>query len=355
MARTLEFGLFNPIANNGWIMSTASSMYKPSFEMNKEVTEKAEQYGFDFAFSMVKFKGYGGETEFWDWALEPFTMMAGLAAVTDRVRIISSVALPTLHPALCARMAVTIDDITGGTGRCGINIVSGWNKLEYSQYGMWPGDQYYQERYDYAEEYVHVLRELWGKGRVTYKGRFFELDDAQLLPQPRSAIQIVCAGQSDRGMRFTAKLGDRNFIIGDLDTVGGINRKVKEFAAEFGREDEVGTYALYTVVMADTDEEAEAANQRYVDGGDVEALRVFASAFSADAEGGTAKMLRQHAYIGIPTVVGSPDTVARFFNELADTTGVDGVLVTFPDFPRDIVTFGERVLPQVESRNTVLT
>lgn len=95
-------------------------MHKPSWDMNKFVTEEAEEYGFAFAFSMVKSRGYGGDTQFWDWAHEPFTLMAGRAAVTDGVRIISSVALPTLHPAMAARRATAIDDITGGRGRCGV-------------------------------------------------------------------------------------------------------------------------------------------------------------------------------------------------------------------------------------------
>jgi len=45
---------------------------------------------------------------------------------------------------MAARMAATIDDISNG--RFGMNVVAGWNKYEYSQMGLWPGDEFYDER-----------------------------------------------------------------------------------------------------------------------------------------------------------------------------------------------------------------
>ena len=144
----MDYGLFIPIANNGWITSATSPQYMPTFDLNSEIVQKAEKYGFKFALSMIKLRGYGGETEYWDYALESFTLMAGLAAVTDEMRLYASVATPTLHPAMVARMAVTIDSIA--PGRFGINIVAGWNKSEYEQMGVWPGDEFYDFRYDYA-------------------------------------------------------------------------------------------------------------------------------------------------------------------------------------------------------------
>ncbi len=54
----------------------------PTFDLNKSVVLMAEKYGFDFALSMIKLRGFGGVTEHWDYSLESFTLMAGLAAVT---------------------------------------------------------------------------------------------------------------------------------------------------------------------------------------------------------------------------------------------------------------------------------
>ena len=120
----MDIGVFIPIGNNGWLISTNSPQYMPTFELNKQIVLKAEHYGLDFALSMIKLRGFGGKSEFWDHNLESFTLMAGLAAVTKRIQLYASVAVLTIPPAIVARMASTIDSISGG--RFGVNIVSGW-------------------------------------------------------------------------------------------------------------------------------------------------------------------------------------------------------------------------------------
>src|SRR6201994_1757270 len=136
----MDIGVFIPIGNNGWLISTSSPQYMPTFELNREIVQKAERYGLDFALSMIKLRGFGGVSEFWDHNLESFPLMAGLAAVTERISLYASVAVLTIPPAIVARMAATIDSIA--PGRFGVNIVSGWAEAEYSQMGMWPGQDY---------------------------------------------------------------------------------------------------------------------------------------------------------------------------------------------------------------------
>lgn len=131
----MKIGVFVPIGNNGWLISTHAPQYMPTFELNKAIVQKAEHYHFDFALSMIKLRGFGGKTEFWDHNLESFTLMAGLAAVTSKIQIYATAATLTLPPAIVARMASTIDSISGG--RFGVNLVTGWQKPEYDQMGMW--------------------------------------------------------------------------------------------------------------------------------------------------------------------------------------------------------------------------
>ena len=88
----MKIGVFCPIGNNGWLLSENAPQYKPSFEMNKQIVQRAEHYGFDFALSMIKLRGFGGKTEFWDHNLETFTLMAGLAAVTSKIQIYATAA-----------------------------------------------------------------------------------------------------------------------------------------------------------------------------------------------------------------------------------------------------------------------
>src|SRR4029434_6494786 len=92
----MDIGVFIPIGNNGWLISTTSPQYMPTFDLNKQIVLKAEHYGLDFALSMIKLRGFGGKSEFWDHNLESFTLMAGLAAVTKRIQLYASVAVLTI-------------------------------------------------------------------------------------------------------------------------------------------------------------------------------------------------------------------------------------------------------------------
>ena len=171
----MELGVFIPIGNNGWLISTTSPQYRPSFDLNREIVAKAERFGFDFAMSMIKLHGFGGPSQFWDYNLESFTLMAGLAAVTSQIQLFATCAVLTLPPPIAARMAVTIDSISHG--RFGVNIISGWQRREYTQMGIWPGSEHYSRRYEYCAEYVTIMQDLWKTGRSDFKGDFFRMDD----------------------------------------------------------------------------------------------------------------------------------------------------------------------------------
>ena len=159
----MEVGIFMPIGNNGWLISENSPQYMPSFDLNKEIAQKAESYGVDFLLSMIKLRGFGGKTEFWEYNLESFTLMAGLAAVTEKIRIYATCPTLVIPPAFCARMCNTIDSISHG--RFGLNLITGWQRPEYSQMGLWPGDEHFRNRYQMLGEYAHILRELWATGQ----------------------------------------------------------------------------------------------------------------------------------------------------------------------------------------------
>jgi pyrimidine oxygenase len=347
----MDFGVFIPIGNNGWIISESSPQYMPSFELNKTIVQSAERHGFSFALSMVKLRGFGGSTEFWDHNLESFTLMAGLAGVTEKIRLYASVATLTIPPAIVARMATTIDDISGG--RFGINIVTGWNKEEYSQMGVWPGDQYFAERYDYGEEYVTIMRQLWADGRSDFKGTYFQMEDCLLSPRPKGDIKIVCAGQSERGMRFTAEYGDYNFIIGN-DGVDGLTAANAQLLAEGEKSGRpVGSYPLYIVIIDDTDEAAAAKVERYRDGADLGALAYMAGQASMDTAGATAARiaeLKGSMFFNIEVIAGSPATVAARVDEIAAVEGTAGIMCVFDDFVVGVERFGTEVMPLLTCR-----
>ena len=364
----VKMGVFIPIGSRGWIMSTTSPRTYPTFDLNKTIVQRAEHYGMDFVLSMVKLRGYNGPSEFWQHNLEPFTMMAGIAAVTQKIQMYASIALLTLPPALAARMVSTIDSIA--PGRFGVNIVTGWQPKEYQQMGLWPGEAHFEQRYDYATEYVRVMKELWETGTSNFKGRFFQMDDCKLSPRPSAHIDIVAAGTSDRGMQFVAEHCDYNFVssgggINEPDKAGQNVARLNQFAQTTGRK-----VAAYTGAMIITDRTDELAFQKwehYKRGTDHEAIAWAHSQSSQDtkapsnstAGGMAARTLEQmrNPAAAQPNnglrLIGSYENVARMLDVMAATPGLGGIMLTFDDFITGIEQFGQYIQPRMRSRSTL--
>jgi len=355
----MDIGIFLPIGNNGWLISSTSPQFMPSFDLNRAVTEKAERFGFEFALSMIKLRGFGGPSQYWDHNLESFTLMAGLAAVTTRIKLFASVAVLTIPPAILARMASTIDSISHG--RFGVNIVSGWQKAEYEQMHIWPGEAHFARRYEYCSEYVQVMQDLWASGRSDLKGDFFQMTDCRVSPTPMAKINIIAAGQSNRGMRFAAEYCDYNFI-----SAGGIN-EINQVAPHTARLAEANQAAgrdckamlLMMIIADETDGAAMAKWHHYVEGTDLEALAW------RDSQAGADVKAEAHSTVGrmvradrVPTnmlrLIGSYETVARQLDALSLTPGLAGVMLTFDDFLIGMEQFGTRIQPLMKCRQHVL-
>ncbi|QDY80302.1 pyrimidine utilization protein A [Streptomyces qinzhouensis] len=356
----MEIGVFLPIGNNGWLISKSSPQYMPTFELNKTVAQRAEAYGLDFALSMIKLKGFGGETEFWDHALESFTLTAALAAVTERIRLYASVPVLALPPAIAARMAVTVDAIA--PGRAGVNIVTGWAPAEYAQMGVWPGDEHFTNRYARAAEYVTVLRQLWREGVSDFKGDFYRMDGCVLSPRPANGhIDVLAAGQSGTGMRFAAEYADGNFILGSgVNTPLALSDATAALAGHTrtaGRD--VGAFALFMIITAGTDEAAQAKWRDYHDNADLSALGYVAAETARDTDAddsSTAKtvVLPEGAVnLNMGTLVGSYETVARLLDHISEVPGVRGVILVFDEFIEGVENFGTRIQPLMKSRTSV--
>ena len=355
----MEVGVFIPIGNNGWLLSENAPQYRPTFELNKQVVLAAEKYGLDFALSMIKLRGFGGKTEFWDHNLESFTLMAGLAAVTSTIRLFATSATLVMPPAIVARMASTIDSISNG--RFGLNVITGWQRPEYSQMGLWPGDEYFAKRYQYLSEYVEVLRELWATGRSDFKGQFFKMDDCRVSPRPQAAVKIICAGQSDAGLAFTAKYADYNFALGKgINTptaFAPLNERLKAATDKTGRS--VASYLLFMIIAEETDDAAMTKWEHIKLGADHEAIAWLAQQGAADKTSGADTNVRQLSdltsavNLNMGTLVGSYASVARMLDEIAMVPGTGGVLLTFDNFIRGVTNFGERIQPLMVSRKNV--
>ncbi len=347
---SFQIGLFLPNTRGLSVIATTPETHPaPTFELNRRITVIAEEAGLDFVLSASKWRGYGGRSRHWDESLESFTLMSALAAATRRIKLYASVGVRAFHPAVAAKMAVTIDDVSGG--RFGVNIVAGWNQFEYGQMGMWPEDGYHTYRYAYAEEFIEVMQALWTTGRASHKGKFFTIEDCMSYPKPSRPLEIICAGQSDAALAFTSKYASFGFVgrMHDTsDTLAGLSAKLARLAAAHRRK--VGAYALINVIAAETEAGALARQDRYLAHSDPVAIAEWLRMSGRDPTRNLAGLDQLRlTFMGFPFITSSYAGVAERIDAVAEA-GISGVCLTFPDFERDLVAFIEQVLPKLKSR-----
>ncbi len=345
-----DLGIFLPMANGGWILSSTAPKLDGSYQYNLRVALAAEASGLDFLMSMAKWRGYGGATQHWRSALDSQILMAALAAVTRRVRILPTVHTLLQNPAVTAKMIATLDHVSHG--RAGLNVVNGAYRGEFEQMDAWRHNVGHDERYDLADEWMRIIKRLWTEEAVDYQGRYFTMMDCQSHPQPISPPFLVCAGTSPRGMKFTAEQMDAMFVGGRDDAeLASISRSVKAMARDAGRQ--IRTYTMMTLVIARTDAEAEADAARYREGFDEEACFGMMRAYGfLDAEIGRENAFVHTARSGFMSarIIGSPDTVAERMIAILDQCDLDGMMLIFPDYLVSLPVFVSDIMPRIRAR-----
>lgn len=345
-----DLGVFLPIANGGWILSGTAPKLDGSYDYNRRVAELAEETGLDFIMSMAKWRGYGGATQHWRYSLNSQMLMSALAAVTRRVKVWTTVHTLLQNPAVTAKMIATLDHVSGG--RAGLNVVTGSYKGEFEQMRAWRDTVDHDQRYDLAEEWVTVVKRLWDEKSVSFQGRYFTMEDCQSDPKPIRPPFLICAGTSERGMRFTATQMDAIFASGrDDDELRRISLSAKQMARDAGHV--LRTYTMLTLVIGESDAEAKAQEDHIRTGFDAEACLGMMRAYGfLDAEMGRENAFVQSARSAFmtPRVVGSPETVAARLIELIEGCDLDGLMLVFPDYLAAMPVFAAEIMPKIRAR-----
>ena len=167
---------------------------------------------------------------------EGWTTLAAMAAQTTNSRVGCLVGSVTYHnPALLAKMAVTIDHISGGRAEFGLG--AGWHEPEHLGYGIdfpAPG-----ARVEMLDEALTVIKRLWSEDSVTHSGRFFTLRDAVANPKPLQHPHppIVIGGSKPRMLRVIARHADEWNMAGGQtpDEWAKVNADLDAACAEVGR------------------------------------------------------------------------------------------------------------------------
>lgn len=193
----------------------------------------ADRLGFE---EIWDYDHFYGPTEDTDPTFEGWTALAALAAVTTRARIGCLVSSVTFrNPAVLANMAVTVDHVSGG--RLNFGIGAGWRAPEHRGYGIpFPGPG---TRVAMVDEALTVIRKLWTEDSVTFRGRFFTLEDALCAPKPvqRPHPPVTVGGSEPKMMRVIARHAD----VWNMPATegpegwGAANTRLDQACAEIGR------------------------------------------------------------------------------------------------------------------------
>jgi probable F420-dependent oxidoreductase len=180
---------------------------------------------------------------------DSWTLMAGLAAVTDRVRVGPLVACLGFHPpGLLARMAAAVDEVSGG--RLVLGVGAGWNEAEFRAFGV-PFDH----RVGRFEEAFEIVRRLVAGERVSLAGRFWTVEDAVLLPKPGRRIPLMIGSTGERVLDIALRHVDvwNTWFDAYGNTPEGfesLNARVSESAERAGRRpDEIERSACVLVSL----------------------------------------------------------------------------------------------------------
>ncbi len=218
------------------------------------VAETAERLGFEALFTSdhyLSVQGVGGRGSNDAW-----TILAGLAARTERIRLGTMVSPATFrHPTVLAKVATTVDRISGG--RVEIGMGAGWWQEEHRTHGFpFPPTA---ERFEVFEEQVEIVHGLLTQERFSFESPHYAIEECEFLHKPvqRPHPPIVLGGRTAgaRMQRLVARFAD------EFNTVGGTPREVRERFARIrngldaaGRDQSQVTTSLMTWVFVGTTE-----------------------------------------------------------------------------------------------------
>lgn len=220
-----------------WVMVTLGVQVEPQFGFTYEeilsIGRACEELGFTTLTISDHFMLRKDSVSM--WCLECWALLAGLAADLSRVRLGPLVTCASYrHPSLLAKMAATVDVMSGG--RLEFGIGAGWKRLEYEAYGYaFPP---LRERAERLAESIEVLRLMWRGDRPTFGGRYYRLRGAVCNPKPLQApLQIWVGGKSDIVLDVAARLADgANIPFSSVEAFRGRLQYLRARCERYGRE-----------------------------------------------------------------------------------------------------------------------
>lgn len=206
----------------------------PGYAAIRAYARRAEQLGFDsvWLFDHLLFRWPSDPETHGIW--ECWTLLSALAEATERVELGTVVlCLPFRNPALTAKMAVTLDEVSGG--RLILGLGAGWHQPEFDAFG-YPFD-HLASRF---EEGMQIIGPLLREGRVDFTGRYAAAPNCAIVPRgPRPAgPPILVAAFGPRMLRITAQHADmwNTAWLGTVDGLAESRAQLEQACAAAGRD-----------------------------------------------------------------------------------------------------------------------
>lgn len=167
----------------------------------REVAQRAELSGFESLWASDHFLIRPEAVDV--NCLEAWTLLAALARDTEKLRLGTMVSSQSYrNPALAAKMAATLDHISGG--RIYYGVGAGWKEVEYKAYGIpFPKAS---TRIRQLDEALEIAKRMWTQPKATYQGKHYTVNECVSAPKPvQSPLPIVVGGTGDMLLKVSAK------------------------------------------------------------------------------------------------------------------------------------------------------
>ncbi len=206
----MRYGYWMPVFG-GWLRNIENEHMEATWSYVKNLTQRSEVLGYDLTLiaelNLNDIKGPQAPS------LDAWSTAAALAAVTEKIELMVAVR-PTFHlPALLAKQAANIDQISGG--RLSLNVVSSWWAEEARKYGV--AFEQHDDRYARTSEWLDVLNGAWTQDNFSYEGKYYRVDANLLQPKPVSRPRpvIYAGGESEAAKQLIAEKCDAYVMHGD--------------------------------------------------------------------------------------------------------------------------------------------
>ncbi|OLT53863.1 dimethyl sulfone monooxygenase SfnG [Corynebacterium sp. CNJ-954] len=343
-ARDLQFAYWTPNVSGGLVVSEVEQRTDWGIDYNRTLARTAEQVGFDYALTQVRYLGsYGAESQH-----ESVSFSLSLLEATERLKVIAAVHPGFWQPAVLANLATTASEIHDG--RFALNVVSGWLKDEFQKFGE-PWLEH-DERYRRSAEFLQVLRAVFTESPANFQGDFYRLHDYTISPQPTVAPELFQGGNSTAAQANGGAYADWYFINGaPVDELTVQIDKVRHHAEAAGRETRIGVNAF--VILEDTEKQAHDKLRHIVDNASHAAVDGFresvkqAGQSTSDGQGmwanSTVEDLVQYNDGFRTGLIGTREQIEERIDQLR-RIGVDLILTGYLHFQEEAERFGREII-----------